>query len=54
MLPNDLTSYYDTISANATTDAVVLAQLSEGSAQDLTAISVKISATNGSVDIEVK
>jgi NaMN:DMB phosphoribosyltransferase len=54
MLANDLTSYYDTIPANTTTDAVILAQLGEDSAQDLTAISVKISATSGSVDIDVK
>jgi copper(I)-binding protein len=54
MLPNDLLSYYDTITAGSTEDAVILAQLSESAAQELNTIIVKISSSNGSVDLKIE
>jgi hypothetical protein len=54
MLPDDLLSYYDTIAAGQTVDAVILAQLGESSAQELSTINVKISSSSGSVDLNIE
>jgi hypothetical protein len=54
MLPDDLLSYYDTIAAGQTEDAVILAQLSESAAQELSTINVKISSSSGSVDLKIE
>jgi hypothetical protein len=54
MLPDDLLSYYDTIAAGQTVDSVILAQLSESAAQELSTINVKISSSSGSVDLKIE
>jgi hypothetical protein len=54
MLPNDLLSYYDTISTDTATDAVILALVSNESAQDLSAISVKIATGSDTIELEIK
>jgi hypothetical protein len=45
-------SYYDTISTEPV-DAVILFQISEESANSLNNLSIKLSATNGSFDLNI-
>jgi hypothetical protein len=52
LITNDLMSYYDTISTEPV-DAVILFQISEESANSLNNLSIKLSATNGSFDLNI-
>jgi hypothetical protein len=52
MIPNDLMSYYDTISSDPV-DAVILFQISDESANSMAGVDIKISSSNGSCDLSI-